>query len=493
MRARAVTFLSIVVLVVPGCGARSGLSIVDDAGETGPRRDAGRDAGRDAPGLDAPGLDAPITPFDAPFDARDAPVDARDAPPIDRGCIAVDDRCGAAEICGNGEDDDCSGEPDDGCLCDPGDVQPCFGGPPGRRDVGACSDGTQLCAMDGTWGACEGGIEPSPDVCNGLDNLCDGCSERLDCLIDCPGPGDPRTPDTAPFADYALVGRDFYTGLVRSWRWTIEGGPCDELATRLDSFELTGENSENATFTPRLSGDYTVTLEVVTIEGTRLSCNWVVHVLGPGLRIEMCYPESETQDLDLFLHRPGTTTRWYPIGAGSSTEITRDACSWANCEATIRGAGYPRANWGYPVSPLAECENGPQGMQWRALGFCGNPRLDIDNNLSEGIGLPENINVDTPGNGETFRVMVHNWSGTIARPVVNVYCSGRRIATYGAAPDIVPRFMGISGDMGIGAMWRVVDVTTRVAPDGTLTCDAVALHPTGMTTGYRVTNGDGSF
>ena len=122
-----------------------------------------------------------------------------------------------------------------------------------------------------------------------------------------------------------------------------------------------------------------------------------------------------------------------------------------------------------------------------------NPRLDIDNNLSEGIGLPENINIDTPRDAETFRVMVQNWSGTIARPVVNVYCSGRRIATYGAAPDEVPLFEGRVGSSSVGAMWRVVDVTTHVGADGALTCDTQALHRPPSTTGYFVTVDDPSY
>ena len=49
------------------------------------------------------------------------------------------------------------------------------------------------------------------------------------------------------------------------------------------------------------------------------------------------------------------------------------------------------------------------------------------------------------------------------------------------------------GDVSVGALWRVVDVTTHVAADGTLTCDALALHPPGMTTGYFVTRNDGSY
>jgi hypothetical protein len=269
----------------------------------------------------------------------------------------------------------------------------------------------------------------------------------------------------------------------------VEGGPCDSLAPRLRSFDLSGATSETATFTPRLSGDYTVTMDVVTLEGTMLSCTWVVHVSAPGLRVEMCYPESETQDLDLFLQRSSTGVPWYPLGSNAFA-ITPRACSWANCEASIRGDGYVRADWGYANSDLAACENGPQGDQWRALGFCANPRLDIDNNLSEGTGLPENINVDAPNDGETFRVMIENWTGLVAHPVVNVYCDGRRIATYGAEPDTVPRFEGRVGSDSVGAMWRVVDVTTHRDATGALSCEALALHPPGMTSGYDVTRDD---
>ncbi len=454
-----------------GCGARTGLGILE-------RTDAGADAS----------FDAGRAPADA---GRDASGDAgTDAFTPDRGCIPLPDGCEPSERC-DGSDTDCDGRVDEGCDCEPGAVQGCFAGPPGRRGVGACTDGTQTCEMTRSWGACEGGIGPSRDVCDGRDNLCDGCSAQRDCPIACPSPGDPRTPDTVPFADYLLRGRDFYPGLARGWRWTVQGGPCDSLAPRLRSFELGGATSENATFTPRLSGDYTVTMEVVTVEGTMLSCAWVVHVAAPGLRIEMCYPESETQDLDLFLQRSSSGAPWY-TGTRDTFLPTPRACSWANCEATIRGSGYARADWGYDDSDLSACDRGPQGDQWRALGFCANPRLDIDNNLSEGIGLPENINIDAPRDGETFRVMIQNWSGLRARPVVNVYCDGRRVATYGAAPDVVPGFEGPPGDTSIGAMWRVVDVTTRLDA-GELSCDAAALHPPGAARGYDVTLEDARF
>lgn len=90
--------------------------------------------------------------------------------------------------------------------------------------------------------------------------------------------------------------------------------------------------------------------------------------------------------------------------------------------------------------------------------------------------------------------MVRNCSGAPARPLVNVYCGGRRVATFGQAPDTVPRFSGVIGTSGIGAMWRVADVRVSVDAAGRTTgCDVTQLHPIGRMSGYRVTNGDPSY
>mgnify|MGYP000976190721 CR=1 FL=1 len=488
---------SLLLLCAPGCGARSGLRVdrydVPAAGDAADVLDA-MDAADVADVNDVVDVTDVVDVVDV-ADVRDVVdvVDARDVVDVvDVGCVPVDDRCERAERCDNGVDDDCNGFVDEGCGCTPGAVQSCFAGPPGRRGVGACRDGAQTCEMSGRWGPCFGGILPRADICNGVDNLCNGCSQQNDCEIRCPAPGDPRVPDGVPFRDYTLRGRDFYEGPARAWRWTVEGGPCDRIASRT-SFQLDGATTETATLHPLLSGDYRVTLTVVTGMGRTLSCAWIVHVAGPGLRVEMCYPESTTIDLDLFLSRPGARGPWYPLGR-DVFQPTLDACGWHNCEATLRGAGggmfdggtVPRADWGYANSALSACENGPHGMEWRALGFCANPRLDIDNNLSKATGVPENINVDAPREGETFRVMVHNFSGNLARPLVNVYCAGRRVATYGASPDEVPNFLG---DMNpnVGAMWRVADITTHVSAAGVTTCDVTAVHPPGTTRGYDVT------
>lgn len=421
-----------------------------------------------------------------PAPLEDAGMDASDAMPGPDGCVPATDACGPTELCGNGADDDCDGQVDELCPCTSGAVQSCFSGPPGRRHVGICTDGSQICTLDGTWGECTGSVVPRANVCNELDNLCDGCSAQVDCEINCPGPDDPRVPIGAPFTAYPLDSRDFFAGPSQSVRWSVRGGICDDLAPRLVSFDLANESSENAMFTPRLSGDYTVTLDVTTLRGTVLSCEYVVHVRAPGLRIEMCYPESETQDLDLYMHEPGNFEDWFP--SNSVFDPTPHACSWSNCEAVIRGST-GRVDFGYDWSPIDRCENTQFGSIWKSLGGCANPRLDLDNNLSEGTGLPENINVDVPRDGETFRVMVQNFTGRRARPVVNIYCDGTRLGTYGAAPSIVPDFVERRAG-GVGVMWRVVDVTTHVDAGGALSCDLVPLHPRRRPNRYLVTQDD---
>jgi hypothetical protein len=414
------------------------------------------------------------------------------------GCTPRPTGCVARETCGNSLDDDCNGTVDDNCPCVPGTVQDCFLGPPARRAVGACRGGTQRCEGTGEfgmWGTCTGGISPAAEACNGLDDDCDGCVDNGMCCtppIMCPGPGDPRVPDGRPFEDYPLRGGLFYTGTARSWNWRVEGGPCDTLLPR-PTYTLLGVGGRDVIFRPTLSGDYRVTLEVVTATGERFTCTWIVHIAGPGLRVELCWDTSTTVDLDLYVHDPRNTGPWFNGTASPLTSSNANSCSWANCEAALRGT-IGRANWGYANSPLTACQFGPHGAEWRTLGYCANPRLDIDNNLVKATGVPENINIDNPRNSERFRVMVQNFTGTAARPIVNIYCGGHLRGTLGAPPNFVPDLTGTSGATSIGAMWRAVDVTTQVDASGATTgCTVAPLHAPGMTSGHWVTRNDPSY
>lgn len=53
--------------------------------------------------------------------------------------------------------------------CTPGEEEPCDTG-----QSGVCSAGTRTCDLSGSWGECIQNQEPSDEICDGLDNDCDG-------------------------------------------------------------------------------------------------------------------------------------------------------------------------------------------------------------------------------------------------------------------------------------------------------------------------------
>jgi len=92
-------------------------------------------------------------------------------------CVDGEEVCEGAveatqEIC-DGEDNDCDGVPDEaedteGCPCDEdGAEQPC------GHTTGECQPGIRRC-LAGVWGDCEGWAGPTAELCDGLDNDCDG-------------------------------------------------------------------------------------------------------------------------------------------------------------------------------------------------------------------------------------------------------------------------------------------------------------------------------
>ncbi len=68
-------------------------------------------------------------------------------------------------------DNDCDGTIDEGCDCMDGQVQSC------GNTQGICQPGTQAC-MGGKWGQCQGGLQPSPEICDSQDNDCNGQTDE---------------------------------------------------------------------------------------------------------------------------------------------------------------------------------------------------------------------------------------------------------------------------------------------------------------------------
>jgi hypothetical protein len=81
------------------------------------------------------------------------------------------DATGRTEVC-DGVDDDCDAridEDESGRAL----TRTCYDGPPGTEGVGACTAGVQTCT-GGEYRSCVGQVLPATEVCNGIDDNCDG-------------------------------------------------------------------------------------------------------------------------------------------------------------------------------------------------------------------------------------------------------------------------------------------------------------------------------
>ncbi|MCK6511434.1 WD40 repeat domain-containing protein [Myxococcota bacterium] len=91
---------------------------------------------------------------------------------------ACDAKAADAEVC-DGKDNDCDGKTDNlvgggTCECLVGQKEFCYDGPANTAGIGLCARGERICQSTGKWSPCLNQITPSPEICDGKDNNCDG-------------------------------------------------------------------------------------------------------------------------------------------------------------------------------------------------------------------------------------------------------------------------------------------------------------------------------
>jgi len=421
---------------------------------------------------------------DADADADVEEVPEEDAGPEDAEEIEVDPcappSCGPVELCGesthgDGIDNNCDTRVDEDCPCGgigttlecmPGDPAAC---PPGEPCRGGCTRGVETCLEFEAWSDCVGAVASVDERCDGVDNDCDdlfdegipGCDSPVIC---------PDTVRAAPMSYVPLDGGSIYPGTFDSWLWeffcptTVVTCPAPEDPTARDTQVMIIS-----------SGTYRARATIH--EGTNTyTCEYAIVAQGQGLRVELNWDTQGSAhgdtDIDLHLHRFGTTTEW----------CTDDDCYFSNC----KGSSYEwgSLDWGLaPTADLAACRDAPhgEGDEWVAHGSCYNPRLDVDViSCTTGVTdstlfdfcAPENINVDNPPLGEPFRILVNYWSdagfpGT-SHATINIYCGGALRGTLG--PQALDYSGGCEGDN-----WLVADVQFYTGPCGALDCEIVPL------------------
>ena len=308
-------------------------------------------------------------------------------------------------------------------ICVVGDVQDCSTGL-----KGVCEAGKSTCVESGelvvSWSPCVGVTASSAEVCDGLDNDCDGISDEgglcsTPPAVTCPPDRTVNANSTVALLTTATDAE----GDTFTCEWDVASRP----ATSAGNFSAP-TNCRQTNYFADVVGAHNVRFTATDSNGQKSTCATTITVLPVGdLWIELTW--DKPNDMDLHLQHPNAGNSHSPL-------------AWS------------------PVNGPTDCFFAEKNPSWDAAGTADDPSLDRDDEVMTG---PENIRINSPVVGQKYTIGVHNYAYNAAPSAVNatvkVYCAGSLVATK-------TRAFTMEGDMWVMGTIEYRGNDCAFTPDG---------------------------
>ena len=304
----------------------------------------------------------------------------------------------AAEACDGVRDDDCDGATDEGCTCTTGALRACGSG------VGACTAGEQTC-IGGLWAGCSG-VGPSLEVCNGVDDNCDGATDEGltvgGCYVDRDADGYGVGASTTQCADPARVAVGFCPAGYTNRSDLLD---CDDTLAAvypgaLEVCNGVDDDCQNGVDDVVGSGDpCTVSLGICARPGVRRCVGVVLACTGTAgpATVESC------NGLD------DNCNGIIDEGVTAACRADVDGDGFGAGDFVPRCTDYTRLAFGYcPVgstnNPALDCDDTTASVHPTALEACNSIDDDCDGVVDDGVQLSlyRDADGDTYGTGATL-------------------------------------------------------------------------------------------